>query len=153
MSFLDYRDEFPVLAAPAAENGRGESGIKNLLTKHKTWTMYWELTDAERPGERATKLKYDFFERDQKLMARMIVEYGGCEFEVPLRADGIELRYCSLPGEPSLTFDANDAEYPFKERNNPRKLWLTPHYHEPSGPGRWTLRRDATYTRVFELEK
>ena len=35
---------FPVLAAPAAENGRGESGIKNLLTKHKTWTMYWELT-------------------------------------------------------------------------------------------------------------
>ncbi|RPI41792.1 MAG: hypothetical protein EHM67_07710 [Hyphomicrobiaceae bacterium] len=91
---------FPVLAAPAAENGRGESGIKNLLTKHKTWTMYWELTDAERPGERATKLKYDFFERDQKLMARMIVEYGGCEFEVPLRADGIELRYCSLPGEP-----------------------------------------------------
>ena len=60
-------------------------------------------------------------------MARMIVEYGGCEFEVPLRADGIELRYCSFPGEPSLTFDANDAEYPFKERNNPRKLWLTPH--------------------------
>jgi hypothetical protein len=108
-----------------AESGRGASSIKNLLMKHKTWTMYWELTDAQRPSERATKLRYEFFERDQKLMARMIVEFGGCEFEVPLRADGIELRYCSLAGEPSLTFDPNDAEYPFKERDNPRKLWLT----------------------------
>jgi hypothetical protein len=45
---------------------------------------------------------------------------------LPLRADGIDLRYCSLPGEPSLTFDPGDAEYPFKERSNPRKLWLTP---------------------------
>ena len=71
--------------------------------------MYWEITDAQRPSERATKLKYEFFERDRKLMARMVVEYGGCEFEVPLRADGIDLRYCSLPGEPSLTFDPGDA--------------------------------------------
>jgi hypothetical protein len=112
----------PALAPPAA----GESGIKNLLLRHKTWTLYWELTDAQLPGERATKLKYEFFERDQKLMARMIVEYGGCEFAVPLRADGITLQYCSLQGEPSLTYDPNDTEYPFKERNNPRKLWLTP---------------------------
>jgi hypothetical protein len=115
----------PAFAALGAESGRGESGIKTLLMKHKTWIMYWELTDAQRPSERATKLKYEFFERDQKLMARMVVEYGACEFEVPLRPDGIELRYCSLPGEPSLTFDPNDPDYPFKERNNPRKLWLT----------------------------
>jgi hypothetical protein len=122
--FLVIVTMLPALAVLGAESGRGENGIKNLLTKHKVWIMYWELTDAQHPSERATKLKYEFFERDQKLMARMIVEYGGCEFEVPLRANGIELRYCSLPGEPSLTFDPNDPEYPFKERNNPRKLWL-----------------------------
>jgi hypothetical protein len=116
----------PALAAAAADSGRSESGIKNLLLRHKTWTLYWELTDAQLPGERATKLKYAFFERDQTLMARMIVEYGGCEFAVPLRADGITLQYCSLQGEPSLTYDPNDTEYPFKEQNNPRKLWLTP---------------------------
>jgi hypothetical protein len=116
----------PALAVLGAQDGRGESSIRDLLTKHKTWILYWEITDAQRPSERATKLKYEFFERDRKLMARMVVEYGGCEFEVPLRADGIDLRYCSLPGEPSLTFDPGDAEYPFKERSNPRKLWLTP---------------------------
>ena len=116
----------PAFATLKAQEGRSESGIRDLLTKHKTWIMYWELTDAQLPSERAHKLKYDFFERDQKLMARMIFESGGCEFEVPLRADGIELRYCMLQGEPSLTFEPNDTEYPFKERNNPRKLWLTP---------------------------
>jgi hypothetical protein len=116
----------PALAALGAEDGRGQNGIKNLLTKHKTWIMYWEITDAQRPSDRANKLKYEFFERDRKLMARMIFEYGGCEFEVPLRAGGIGLRYCVLQGEPSLSFDPNDTEYPFKERNNPRKLWLAP---------------------------
>jgi hypothetical protein len=122
--FLTIVMMLPALAVLGAESERGESAIKRLLMKHKTWILYWELTDAQLPSDRATKLKYEFFERDQKLMARMIVVYGGCEFEVPLRADGIELRYCSLPGEPSLTFDPNDTEYPFKERNNPRKLWL-----------------------------
>jgi hypothetical protein len=116
----------PALAALGAEHERRESGIKELLIKHKVWAMYWEVTDALLPTDRATKLKYEFFERDRKLMARMVVEFGGCEFDVPLRADGIALRYCGLPGEPSLTFDPNDTKYPFKERNNPRKLWLTP---------------------------
>ena len=114
------------LAALAAESAGSASVIRNLLTRHKTWTMYWEVTDARQPSERATRLKYEFFERDQKLMARMVVEFGGCEFEVPLRADGIELRYCGMQGEPSLTFDPDDASYPLKERNNPRKLWLAP---------------------------
>ena len=94
--------------------------------KHKTWSMYWELTDAPVPTERAHKLKYAFFERDEKLRGRLVFEQGGCDFEVPVRPDGISLRYCMLEGEPSLTFDPNDAKYPFKERNNPRKLWLTP---------------------------
>jgi hypothetical protein len=114
------------LTAIGAENAPGETAIKSLLTKHKFWTMYWELTDATLPGERAHGLKYEFFERDQKLMGRLVVEYGGCEFEVTLRADGISLRYCAVGGEPSLTFDASDTRYPFKERNNPRKLWFTP---------------------------
>ncbi len=88
--------------------------------------MYWEITDAPLPGEQAHRLTYEFFEREQKLMGRLVFEYGGCEFEVPLRADGISLRYCAVQGEPSLTFDPNDSKYPFKERNNPRKLWLAP---------------------------
>jgi hypothetical protein len=37
----------PALAALGAEDGRGQNGIKNLLTKHKTWIMYWEITDAQ----------------------------------------------------------------------------------------------------------
>lgn len=114
------------LAAMGAENAPGEAVIKSLLTKHKTWAMYWDLTDAPIPSERAHRLKYEFFERDRKLMGRLILEFGGCEFEVPLRADGVSLRYCLLEGEPSLTFDPSDAKYPFKERNNPRKVWLTP---------------------------
>jgi hypothetical protein len=52
----------PALAALGAEDGRGQNGIKNLLTKHKTWIMYWEITDAQRPSDRANKLKYEFFE-------------------------------------------------------------------------------------------
>jgi len=114
------------LAASGADNVPGEAAIKSLLTKHKIWTMYYELTDAPLPGERAHKLKYEFFERDRKLMGRLVVEFGGCEFEVPVRADGISMRWCLLVGEPSLTFDPGDAKYPLKETNNPRKLWLTP---------------------------
>jgi hypothetical protein len=112
--------------AAAGQNAPGEAAIKSLLTKHKIWTMYYELTDAPLPGERAHKLKYEFFERDRKLMGRLVVEFGGCEFEVPLRADGISMRWCLLAGEPSLTFDPGDAKYPLKDSVNPRKLWLTP---------------------------
>lgn len=113
-------------AAVGAENSSRETAIRSLLTKHKTWSMYWELTEAQLPGERAHRLTYEFFEREQKLMARLVFEYGGCEFEVPLRADGITLRYCAVQGEPSLAFDPDDQKYPFKQRDNPRKLWLTP---------------------------
>jgi hypothetical protein len=100
--------------------------LRALLIKHKFWTMYWEITETASPGERAHKLNYEFFERDEKLMARLLFEYGGCDFPVGLRSDGISLRYCILEGEPSLSFDPNDVKYPFKQRNNPRKLWFTP---------------------------
>jgi hypothetical protein len=110
----------------AAANATSETAIRKLLTDHKTWHMLWEITEAPLPGTSAHRLTYEFFEREEKLMARLVFEYGGCEFEVPLRPDGISLRYCVLQGEPSLTFDASDARYPFKERGNPRKLWLTP---------------------------
>jgi hypothetical protein len=114
------------LAAIGAENAPGETAIKNLLTKHKTWALYWDLTEEPLPTERAHKLKYEFVEREGRLIGRLIFEYGGCDFEVPVRPDGISLRYCLLEGEPSLTFDSDDAKYPFKERDNPRKLWLAP---------------------------
>lgn len=114
------------VAAIGAENAPGAAAIKGLLTKHKKWTMYYDITDAPLPSERAHKLTWEFFDRDQKLMARLVVEFGGCEFEVPLRPDGISMRWCILEGEPSLTFDPSDAKYPLKDRDNPRKLWLTP---------------------------
>ncbi len=114
------------LVVIGAENAPGDTAIRKLLTNHKTWNMYWEITDSLVPGAQAHRLTYEFFERDRKLMGRLVFEMGGCEFEVPVRADGISLRYCVLQGEPSLTFDPSDPKYPFKERNNPRKLWLTP---------------------------
>ena len=110
----------------AAANAASETAIRKLLIDHKTWHMLWEITEAQLPGASAHRLTYEFFEREEKLMARLVFEYGGCEFEVPLRPDGISLRYCILQGDPTLTFDASDAKYPFKERGNPRKLWLTP---------------------------
>lgn len=117
-----------LLAAVAlgAETASDAAAIKDLLIKHKKWTMYYEITDAPFPGAQAHKLNWEFFERDRKLMARLVVEYGGCEFEVPLRVDGIGMRWCILEGEPSLTFDPGDMKYPLKDRDNPRKLWLTP---------------------------
>ena len=114
------------VAAIGAENAPGAAAIKGLLTKHKKWTMYYEITEAPLPGERAHKLNWEFFDRDQKLMARLLVEFGGCEFEVPVRADGISMRWCILEGEPSLAFDLSDTKYPLKDRDNSRKLWLTP---------------------------
>jgi hypothetical protein len=114
------------VAAFAAENAPGEAAIRDLLTKHKKWSMYYEITDAKLPGQGAHKMNWEFFERDKKLMARLLVEFGGCEFEVPLRPDGIRMRWCILEGEPSLAFDPNDAKYPLKDSVNPRKLWLTP---------------------------
>jgi hypothetical protein len=117
---------FWIVPGYALDDPPGEEAIKSLLTSRKSWVMYWELTDTPFPSERAHKLTYEFFERDQKLIGHLVFEYGGCDFEVKLRPDGIALRYCVLEGEPSLTFDPNDAKYPFKERSNPRKLWLTP---------------------------
>jgi hypothetical protein len=113
-------------AALAAEDPAAENAIRALLTKHKKWAMYYEITDATVPGERAHRLNWEFFERDRKLMARLVVEFGGCEFAVPVRPDGINMRWCILEGEPSLTYDPADAKYPLKDSVNPRKLWLTP---------------------------
>ncbi len=114
------------VAATKAENLSGAAAIKDLLTKHKKWFMYYDVTDAPLPTERAHKLTWEFFDRDQKLIARLVVELGGCEFEVPLRPDGISMRWCVIGGEPSLTFDPGDVKYPLKDRDSPRKMWLTP---------------------------
>jgi hypothetical protein len=59
-------------------------------------------------------------------MARMNFEYGGCEFEVPLRAGGSSCDIVCFRGSRRSRSTPNDTEYPFKERNNPRKLWLAP---------------------------
>jgi hypothetical protein len=114
------------VAAVGADNAPGAVAIKALLTKHKKWAMYYDITKSPLPSERAHKITWEFFERDQKLMARLVVEFGGCEFEVPLRPDGINMRWCILQGETSPKFDPSDAKYPLKDSDNPRKLWLTP---------------------------
>jgi hypothetical protein len=114
------------VAPVEADDAPGAPAIKDLLTKHKKWTMYYDITNAPLPTDQSHKMTWEFFERDKKLMARLVVEFGGCEFEVPLRSDGISMRWCLLAGEPSLTFDSSDAKYPLKDRLSPRKLWLTP---------------------------
>jgi hypothetical protein len=113
-----------VLPAQAGDNAPGETVIKGLLSKYRSWTMYSEYTDAAAPSGQAQKLTFEYFERDAKLMGRWILEFGGCEFELSLRNDGFSFPWCPpYKGEPSLSYDAADPQYPFKSRN-PRKLWL-----------------------------
>ena len=102
----------------------GEAAIRSFLTKSKSWTMYSEYTDSPTPTDRAQKLKFEYFERDEKLKGRWLLEFGGCEFEVALRGDGFSHSWCPpYQGGPSLDFDPSDSQYPFKSAN-PRKLWL-----------------------------
>ena len=111
-------------SAPAADEQA--DAIKSLLTKHKTWTMYLEYTDEPRPGDRAQKLRFEYVERDGKLMGRWLLEFGGCEFEISLSSDRFSFPWCPpYRGEPVLTYDRADAEFPFKNWD-PRKLWLKP---------------------------
>lgn len=116
-----------LLAFPAAAaDGAAQSAMTSLLAGHKRWVIQSEYTDALQPSDRAQKLNFEFYERDGRLKGRWIVEFGGCEFDVALRADGFSFPWCPpYGGEPSLDYDAADARYPFKSRSNPRKLWMT----------------------------
>jgi hypothetical protein len=111
-------------SAHAADNAPGEQAIRNILTKPKSWTLYYDHTDSLTPPANATKMTFAYFERDGKLMSRHVVEFGGCELEVALRNDGFSFRWCPpLEGAPSLSYDPGDPQYPFKNRE-PRKMWL-----------------------------
>jgi hypothetical protein len=100
-----------------------EDAIKSLLSKHEKWTLYSEYTDASTLGERAQRLTFEFFVRDQKLMGRHVLELGG-EFEVTLRSNGFSFPWCPpYTDVPSLDYDPADPTYSFKS-SNPRKLWL-----------------------------
>ncbi|MEK9968903.1 MAG: hypothetical protein VW600_07190 [Ferrovibrio sp.] len=114
------------LPAAAADTAAPEqAAIKALLSKQKTWTLYSEYTDAAEPSERAQKLQFEYYERDAKLMGRWLLAYGGCEFEVSVRADGFHFPWCPpYNGVPTLNYDAKDARYPFKDFEHPRRLWL-----------------------------
>jgi hypothetical protein len=113
--------------AHAADNAPGEEAIKRALTKPKSWTLYYDHSEALKPPANATKMTFGYFERDGKLMSRHIVEFGGCELEVALRKDGFSFQWCPpLLGAPSLTYDPGDPEYPFKTLSEPRKIWLKP---------------------------
>jgi hypothetical protein len=111
--------------AHAADDAPGAAEIKSLLTKPKSWSLYLDWTDAATPTDRASKHTWQYFEQDQKLMARQVAVFGGCDVDVTLRHDGFSFRWCPpLEGEPSLNYDPNDPKYPFKDATNPRKLWL-----------------------------
>jgi hypothetical protein len=111
--------------AHAADNAPGEETIKSILTKPKSWTLFYDHTDAPTPPGGATKMTFAFFERNGKLMSRHVVEFGGCELEASLRSDGFSFQWCPpLGGSPSLTYDPRDSQYPFKTRGEPRKIWL-----------------------------
>jgi hypothetical protein len=115
---------FLVVPVQAADNAPGEEAIKSILMKPKSWTLYYEHTDSSTPTNNATKMRFAYFEREGKLRGRHVVEFGGCDFEVSLRSDGFSFPWCPpLGGEPSLTYDSDDSQYPFKNRE-PRKIWL-----------------------------
>jgi hypothetical protein len=116
-----------ILSVPAyaADNAPGEDAIRRILVKPKSWTLYYDHTEAPAPPANATKMTFAFVERDGKLMSRHVVEFGGCELEVGLRGDGFSFQWCPpLAGMPSLIYDPSDREYPFKTRGEPRKIWL-----------------------------
>lgn len=109
----------------AAEPASGAAAIRSLLATQKNWTLYSEYTEAELPSDRAQKLQFDYYERGEKLMGRWRLEFGGCEFEVTVQPDGFRFPWCPpYHGEPALSFDPGDMEYPFRSRPFPRKLWL-----------------------------
>jgi hypothetical protein len=115
---------FSILPVHAADNAPGEEIIRSILMKPKSWTLYYEHTDSPTPTDNVTRMTFAYFEREGKLMGRHVVEFGGCEFEVALRSDGFSFPWCPpLGGEPSLTYDPDDSQYPFKNRE-PRKIWL-----------------------------
>jgi hypothetical protein len=115
---------FAACPALAADDAPGAAAIRSLLAKQKSWILYSEYTDAAVPSDRAQMLRFEYYEREARLMGRWLLEFGGCEFEVTTTADGFEFPWCPpYNGVPSLSFDARDREYPFKSRN-PRKLWL-----------------------------
>ncbi|WP_300295232.1 hypothetical protein [Ferrovibrio sp.] len=110
--------------AIAVDTAPGEAALKDMLAKQKSWILYSEYTDAAVPSDRAQKLRFEYYERDTKLMGRWLLAFGGCEFEVTVTADGFHFPWCPpYNGEPALSFDPADKQYPFKSRN-PRKLWL-----------------------------
>ena len=111
------------ICTAAAENV--EHTMKRLLLKAKTWTMYTEYTEAIAPSDRASKLTFEFFERDHRLMGRQVgLAFGGCDVEVILRRDGFDLPWCPpYQGERKIHYDPGDQKYPFKSRD-PRKIWL-----------------------------
>jgi hypothetical protein len=116
---------FLLVPVHAAENASGEETIKRLLTKPKSWTLYYDHTDSPTPPGNATKMTFAYFERGGKLMSRHVVEFGGCELEVSLRSDGFSFQWCPpLGGSPSLTYDPRDSQFPFKNDREPRKIWL-----------------------------
>jgi hypothetical protein len=104
-----------------------QSAISQMLTKPISWTMYIEYTDAAVPSDRAQRMTWHYFVRDGKVMGRQLnLAFGGCEFDVAVRADGFGFAWCPpYRGEPSLDLDLADPVYPFKSRN-PRKMWMTP---------------------------
>src|SRR4028119_1075919 len=82
-------------SAFGADTSPGEEAIRSILTKPKTWTMYLEFTDAAMPGDKAQKMNWEYFQRDQKLVGRRVgLVQGGCDYEVSLRSDGFSFRWC-----------------------------------------------------------
>ena len=114
------------ISAFAADNSSGEDAIRSLLTKPKSWTMYLEFTDAAMPSERAQKMTWEYFQRDQKVMGRRVdLAFGGCDRELSLRSDGFSFRWCPPldASGPSLVYDPSDPQYPFRS-HSPQKIWL-----------------------------
>lgn len=109
-----------------ADNSPGGDAIRSLLIRPKTWTMYLEFTDAAMPSDRAQKMIWEYFQRDQKVMGRRVgLAFGGCDLELSLRSDGFSFRWCPPldASGPSLVYDPSDPQYPFKG-HGPQKIWL-----------------------------
>lgn len=117
--------------ATAADNSPGQAAIKEMLLNSETWTVYYDITDATTPSDKATKWNWEFFEQDGNFRGRQLgLAFGSCEFEIALRDDGFSFRWCPAfrhNNEPSLTYDPEDLLYPFKKvGESPTKLWFHP---------------------------
>jgi hypothetical protein len=114
----------------AEKSAPGQQTIKEILAGAKRWTLLFEFTPDNLPGDRVSTTELEFFWRGPELVGRT-TKMGAfnCELKLKIRDDGFEFQRCGGFTETSMAvtdYYPDDRTYPFKRLNSPQKIWLTP---------------------------